>query len=57
MIIITIIIIIMIIIIITRPSVRLTSRLRRSARKWEVMIFVTHKHTHRHFIIIYMYHH
>ena len=39
-----------------RPSGQLTSRLRRSARKWEVIIF-RDRHTHKHCIIIYVYHH
>ena len=36
-----------------RPSRLLTSRLRRSARKWEVMIF-RDAQTDKHFIIIYI---
>ena len=38
-----------------RPSGQLTSRLRRSARKWEVIIF-RDKQTDKHFIMIYMSH-
>ena len=36
-----------------KPRERLTSRLRRSARKWEVMIF-RDTQTNTHFIIIYI---